>query len=194
MFEKIYRSAVFGEPLDCGGVFFSGHTSTLTNCAMVWHLYTDNPTLKVLAWVGVAVGVFLMLIVRLHYTVDIVYGFLITLVAWDVYLRLTKNKSFLKWRFWKWFEGNPIPVSDGSTFLDKLTSWMCCKDPNAHFYKELPSELSPATDMSRTNSAASIDKMEAGTAEDHVDNNGSTKQLQNGEHQEEDDPNLVISR
>ena len=76
--------------LTCGDLIFSGHTVVFVLCALVWHTYYTpshvfiNP-MKLFIWVLSIVGTLLLLITRMHWTIDIALAYYITTTMWNFY-------------------------------------------------------------------------------------------------------------
>eukprot|EP00906_Rhabdomonas_costata_P026198 RCo037341 len=81
----------------CADVLFSGHTVDLTMCALVWYYYSRlsplpcDPTLSWQWWQQLfalffaGFGFFLLVATHLHYTVDVVIAFVLTMLLWHLY-------------------------------------------------------------------------------------------------------------
>jgi hypothetical protein len=82
----------------CGDLFFSGHTVGLVLFACTWTRYgtprdaAGRPTHRVAYWLVAAAawalalaGMLALVAARFHYTIDILYGALITLLVWRTY-------------------------------------------------------------------------------------------------------------
>jgi hypothetical protein len=77
--------------LTCGDSVFSGHTVLFVLCALVWHTYFPglvwspvNPV-KLFMWVLSVVGTQLLIITRMHWTLDIALAYYITITTWNFY-------------------------------------------------------------------------------------------------------------
>ena len=77
--------------LTCGDSVFSGHTVLFVLCALVWHTYFPglvwspvNPV-KLFVWVLSVVGTQLLIITRMHWTLDIALAYYITITTWNFY-------------------------------------------------------------------------------------------------------------
>eukprot|EP01100_Stratorugosa_tubuloviscum_P014009 TRINITY_DN725_c2_g1_i2.p1 TRINITY_DN725_c2_g1~~TRINITY_DN725_c2_g1_i2.p1 ORF type:complete len:393 (-),score=133.25 TRINITY_DN725_c2_g1_i2:85-1125(-) len=109
VFDKIKASFKGEGELDCGDVFFSGHTAVLTSCSLLWTHYTTNIIFIIAVWLLSVFTCFCMLAARFHYTIDILFGFLSTIVFWYYYHRCAFNEDFKRRsRFWAWWE-TPCP-------------------------------------------------------------------------------------
>jgi hypothetical protein len=104
-----------GTALTCTDNIFSGHTSMMVSCCMVWRVHSRLR--RPFSWLLYAVataGILMILFTRFHYTVDVVlaickssFSFLffsfytnnnpfdidITYTAWDIYLRYVQEAS-----------------------------------------------------------------------------------------------------
>merc|ERR1712181_27066 len=72
LYHKLFAYIKGTSPLDCGGVFFSGHSATLATCAMVWMQYTNLRVVQALVWIYAIMTGLAMILVRFHYTLDVV--------------------------------------------------------------------------------------------------------------------------
>lgn len=76
---------ILGKKRTCFDVLFSGHSAMITLTTLIWIQYETNIIIQLL-WIPVAtIGYFIMISTRFHYTVDVVYGTLITIVVWSSY-------------------------------------------------------------------------------------------------------------
>lgn len=83
------------ESLTCGDLIFSGHTVLFVLCALVWHTYYKsfgviNPC-KLLIWVLSVVGTVLLLVTRMHWTIDILLAYYVTVTLWNFYHAVCNN-------------------------------------------------------------------------------------------------------
>lgn len=90
----------------CGDMVYSGHTMVLVLCGMMWHTYYKirpgtfaiNPV-KVLIWLIVVVGLFFIVVTRLHYTLDVIVALYLSATLWSAYHRIAndiaKNHRFV---------------------------------------------------------------------------------------------------
>eukprot|EP01102_Stenamoeba_stenopodia_P007281 TRINITY_DN2036_c0_g1_i1.p1 TRINITY_DN2036_c0_g1~~TRINITY_DN2036_c0_g1_i1.p1 ORF type:complete len:312 (+),score=35.60 TRINITY_DN2036_c0_g1_i1:208-1143(+) len=130
VFQKFKAAIVDGAPLDCGDVFFSGHTATLTEFSLAWMTYTKNLPMKIFVWMLSAFTVFCMIAAYFHYTLDIVFGFLISLTLWKTYHRLANDPVMLaKWRLWGMWE---------STEEGRSLAWLWRVGPIMFVRKQIP--------------------------------------------------------
>ena len=76
--------------LTCGDLIFSGHTIVFVLCALMWHTYYRpshvllNP-MKLAIWALSVVGTVLLLVTRMHWTIDIALAYYITTTLWNFY-------------------------------------------------------------------------------------------------------------
>ena len=76
--------------MTCGDLLFSGHTVLFVLCALVWHTYYHttrvqlNPV-KLFVWLLSIVGTLLLLVTRMHWTIDIAVAYYITITCWNFY-------------------------------------------------------------------------------------------------------------
>lgn len=76
--------------MTCGDLIFSGHTVVFVLCALVWHNYYRNSTttlnaVKLIVWVCSIMGTALLLVTRMHWTIDIALAYYITTSLWNFY-------------------------------------------------------------------------------------------------------------
>jgi len=89
--------------LTCGDLIFSGHTILFVLCAMTWHtyytpmhMYMLNPV-KLSIWVISIIGTVLLIVTRMHWTIDIMLAYFITVVVWNAYHSVCRD-LFKGWR------------------------------------------------------------------------------------------------
>ena len=80
----------------CGDMVFSGHTSVMVLCAMVWHQYyrwvvAPVNVVKTTVWIVTIVGLVNIIATRFHYTLDVLLGFYFTVTVWSLYHRLAND-------------------------------------------------------------------------------------------------------
>lgn len=94
--------------LTCGDLIFSGHTIVFVLCALVWHTYYRpshvwiNP-MKLVIWALSVVGTVLLLVTRMHWTIDIGLAYYITTTLWNFYhstCTALHQKQFIKSVVW----------------------------------------------------------------------------------------------
>jgi len=81
-----------------GDMVFSGHSMVLVLCGMVWHAYyrtkpgtfTINPV-KTTVWVLVGCTLFLIVVTRLHYTLDVLLAVYFAITLFNAYHRLADD-------------------------------------------------------------------------------------------------------
>jgi hypothetical protein len=76
--------------MTCGDLIFSGHTVVFVLCALVWHNYYRNSStsfnpVKLIVWVCSIMGTVLLLVTRMHWTIDIALAYYITTSLWNFY-------------------------------------------------------------------------------------------------------------
>ena len=83
----------------CSDVLFSGHTMSITTCALTWHYYSDivpiNWTpltsikkffnIKLIVWIFAIIGYFLIISSHLHYTIDVYIAILLTVLIYKLH-------------------------------------------------------------------------------------------------------------
>jgi len=119
LLKKVADAARGLGPLDCGDVFFSGHSATLTTCAQIWMMYSTSKTMHIIVWlISLATGA-AMLSVRFHYSVDIIFGFFVAFSIFNWYVGLAKRPDLRKYRIWAWFE---LEIEDlkGPTLTNRI--------------------------------------------------------------------------
>ncbi|KAG2210340.1 hypothetical protein INT47_003325 [Mucor saturninus] len=83
-----------GTALTCTDNIFSGHTSLMMSCCMIWRVHSRLR--RVFSWIIYLVataGILMILFTRFHYTVDVVLAIYITYTAWDTYLNYVQEAS-----------------------------------------------------------------------------------------------------
>ena len=86
------------EAITCGDMVYSGHTAISTILGMTWHTYWKVKPgtysvnfLKVLVWAAVALTVSLIVVARLHYTLDVLLGAYLAVTTWGAYHRVADD-------------------------------------------------------------------------------------------------------
>lgn len=81
-----------GTGMTCGDSVFSGHTVLFVLCALVWHTYFRGVTgatavnpVKLFVWMLSVVGTQLLIVTRMHWTLDIALAYYITITTWNFY-------------------------------------------------------------------------------------------------------------
>ncbi|KAL0478870.1 sphingomyelin synthase-related protein [Acrasis kona] len=70
----------------CQDCFFSGHSVAITLSCMLWYDYLNTKIwIRLLAIPAAFIGALVILLCRFHYTVDVIFGFLITFLMWKYY-------------------------------------------------------------------------------------------------------------
>lgn len=69
----------------CGGLIYSGHTCYFTLCAELWRRYSTSKFMVPAIWSTAAVGLYVLVSCRYHYTVDIILALAIALMACVLY-------------------------------------------------------------------------------------------------------------
>lgn len=98
--------------VDCHDVFFSGHAAFLVLCACAWTTHRHGWWEALFAWLWVLVSTYTMLIVRFHYTVDIVFGAVIGYFCWEWYYHQLEHQNYARFYYWAWLETNDDPASE----------------------------------------------------------------------------------
>ncbi|KAI8149624.1 PAP2 superfamily C-terminal-domain-containing protein [Fennellomyces sp. T-0311] len=76
-----------GQLSPCTDNIFSGHTSAMMSCVMVWRVHSRLR--RVYSWIAyliVLAAILMILFTRFHYTVDVILAIYITFTAWYIYL------------------------------------------------------------------------------------------------------------
>jgi len=79
-------------PVTCGDMVFSGHTNTACCLALVWHTYykwVPGPVnlVKVLVWVAAMTAALMLIVCRVHYTLDVALAIFFSMTIWGSYHR-----------------------------------------------------------------------------------------------------------
>lgn len=81
--------------MTCGDMVFSGHSTILVICGLVWHTYhrrVDGFNLiKTGVWLLASCGLISILVVRLHYTIDVLLALFLTISVWTSYHRFAED-------------------------------------------------------------------------------------------------------
>lgn len=99
-----------GRKTTCGDVFFSGHTIIFTLLSAVWMTYCSDVILKSIVNMTVLISLITLVASSFHYTIDVLFGYLITISIWNVYHWAVLIPAFKKF-WWARF----IRVVDGAT-------------------------------------------------------------------------------
>lgn len=93
--------------MTCGDMVFSGHTVLFVMCALVVHTYYKATpsinTFKLSMWTVSIIGTTLLLITKMHWTLDIVLAYYITITCWNFYhsvYRALDNGYYIKSVIW----------------------------------------------------------------------------------------------
>ena len=88
LFDSLTLSVLlvpFGGAITCSDVFYSGHTIPITCAMLVWWDYMRESRLRYLGLAICTISIFGIIATHFHYTIDVFYGFLVTLVVWRLY-------------------------------------------------------------------------------------------------------------
>lgn len=89
---------IIGTVKACTDLIYSGHTMVFTTCAVQWRVYCRYRFISYYVYVHAGVGIVLVVLTRLHYTVDVLLGLFLTLGFWSVYFGLVRMvMERLKW-------------------------------------------------------------------------------------------------
>ena len=115
----------FGSTVTCADVFYSGHTIPITCALLVWKDYMRYSRVRVLGFIISTAALFGIIATHFHYTVDVFYGVVVTLVVWRMYhfaLRCPSILFHLPWLVWWEQDGalghTPVRVPAGVLPLD----------------------------------------------------------------------------
>lgn len=82
------------EPLTCGDMVFSGHTMMMMLHGLTWHTYYKVVPgtlainrVKVMVWLLIFTGMILIVLSRMHYTLDVLLAAYLALTVWNAYHR-----------------------------------------------------------------------------------------------------------
>jgi hypothetical protein len=82
----------------CGDVFFSGHTILFTMTICLWMTYSRNRIMQAIAVGSSVLGMITLVASAYHYTVDVLFGYLVTSWTWSLYHWTITYSSFRKSR------------------------------------------------------------------------------------------------
>lgn len=102
----------------CGDMIFSGHTMGFVIPALVHTTYFGKK-IAAIYWIVALIGAFLLILTRMHYTVDVLLTFVIAPPYFYLYKLVSENPSFatyLPWFLSKYFNIMEWPDVDGPTF------------------------------------------------------------------------------
>ena len=71
---------VTGRAKTCSDEIFSGHTAIVVACSITWTVYVKNIVVLVLAPAYALLTMFVIAFTRFHYTIDVMIGFLLSLL------------------------------------------------------------------------------------------------------------------
>ena len=80
-------------PVTCGDMIFSGHTSTAFCLALTWHTYykwvpAKVNVVKTFIWCMAVSACCLLVLTKVHYTLDVVLAMYFSVTVWGTYHRL----------------------------------------------------------------------------------------------------------
>jgi hypothetical protein len=103
-----------GSNATCADVFFSGHAAMMGLSAMIFtSTMTSRITItKMVVWIVTFCGWIVIVATRFHYTLDVFYGAVLSIIVWKTYHLIiesayTKNNIFVVW-----FEGRKFMSDD----------------------------------------------------------------------------------
>lgn len=91
----------------CGDMIFSGHTMALCTTTLIVDHYFQG-WFRYVMWVGLVFIVFMIVLTRLHYTVDVILALIIFPLIWRLYHAIAEHPAAfsdeLPWLVRKYFE------------------------------------------------------------------------------------------
>lgn len=80
----------------CGDMILSGHTTLIVICVLSWQTYRirskkEDKLLLIFFWALITFLLYLSVALRIHYTVDVILGSVITVSIWNSYHRLVRD-------------------------------------------------------------------------------------------------------
>ena len=80
-------------PVTCGDMIFSGHSNTALCLALTWHTYykwvpAQVNVIKTTVWCFALLACLLLVVTKVHYTLDVVLAVYFTVSVWSAYHRL----------------------------------------------------------------------------------------------------------
>ncbi|XP_023231832.1 phosphatidylcholine:ceramide cholinephosphotransferase 2-like [Centruroides sculpturatus] len=87
--------SINGQHIFCGDYIYSGHTVILTMAYLIFQEYGPRKyfILPCIVWLASAVGIFMVLLSRGHYTVDVVIAYYVTTRVFWIYHTMANNPS-----------------------------------------------------------------------------------------------------
>jgi hypothetical protein len=74
-----------GQRTACGDIFFSGHTIVFATVFWLYVTYQSSVILTVCIGLYCFVGMFTLVFSRLHYSIDVLTGFILTSLIWSIF-------------------------------------------------------------------------------------------------------------
>eukprot|EP00835_Amoeboradix_gromovi_P003584 NODE_243_length_13055_cov_0.283498.p5 type:complete len:297 gc:universal NODE_243_length_13055_cov_0.283498:9555-10445(+) len=100
---------IIGAHSNCTDNVFSGHTSTILTACMQIHFYCKYNILRIISWMLSIAAILLVLISRLHYTVDVLCAVVIALLMHYLFvIAIDSDPRFAIVRFIKYLDGYDI--------------------------------------------------------------------------------------
>lgn len=94
VFEKAMGMMIPVGSVTCGDMIFSGHSVLMMLCALTWHTYykvipgaLSINKVKVVIWILAGAGMLLVILSRMHYTLDVLLAIYLALTVWNAYHR-----------------------------------------------------------------------------------------------------------
>jgi len=81
---------VIGTTHSCTDLIFSGHTMIFMTCAIQFRIYSPYRLVSYYAYLHAGIGILLVILTHMHYSVDVILGIFITYGMWSVYFGLVR--------------------------------------------------------------------------------------------------------
>lgn len=104
----------------CADVFFSGHAAMMGLCAMIVtaHMTRRLTLRKIIVYIVTFIGWVIIVATRFHYTLDVFYGAVLSILVWNSYHFLIHSSFAKNHIITVWFEGRRL-ISDGELLKRK---------------------------------------------------------------------------
>ncbi|PHZ15402.1 uncharacterized protein RHIMIDRAFT_234752 [Rhizopus microsporus ATCC 52813] len=92
-FGFIYK-VVAGSAFGCTDNIFSGHTSVMMSCVLLWRAHSRlRRPFSWLLYLIAFTGMLMIIVSRFHYTIDVLLAIFITYTTWNIYLQYIREAS-----------------------------------------------------------------------------------------------------
>lgn len=147
-------SIPFGTTVTCSDVFYSGHVVPITCALMVWIDYMKYSAMRSIGMLFSIIALVGIIATRFHYTIDVFYGFMVTVVLWKVYhFALTCPSVFLHFRSFTWWESDaalPLEPHDVPASM-RVVEMDLSRDPRILWaFAEKPALIRRKSQLSRS--------------------------------------------